>query len=249
MRRSDRLFKIILMIGRRRVVTGQQLAKVLGVTTRTIYRDVKDLILSGVPVEGEAGVGYRLRPGSHVPAMMFTDEELQALHLGGSIVRVWADAGLAEAAAAALAKIDSVLPAELQSKPLLAGIVVPGAHVSAIGAHNFSILRGAIQHRHKVMFNYPRPFALQAERLVRPLALSYWGGSWTLGAWCETTCDFRTFRVDGMLKLRTSGEIYAQESGRGLRDYLEGAVEHDAVLGNAADALRQDEPLWPTIRK
>ena len=116
MRSTDRLFQIVLTIGRERTITGKRLAEMLGVTTRTVYRDIRSLIQSGVPIEGEAGVGYRLRRGYQIPPLMFTDEELQALHLGASIVRTWADAGLAVAAGQVLAKVDAVLPAASRPK-------------------------------------------------------------------------------------------------------------------------------------
>jgi predicted DNA-binding transcriptional regulator YafY len=114
MRRSDRLFQIVLKIGGAQLITGKQLAQSLGVTPRTVYRDIRDLVRSGVPIQGEAGVGYRLNRGYQIPPLMFTDEELQALHLGVSIVRTWADAGLAEASEQVLAKVEAVLPAAIR---------------------------------------------------------------------------------------------------------------------------------------
>ena len=246
MRPADRLFRIVLTIGRERVVTGKRLAEMLGVTIRTVYRDIRSLAASGVPVEGEAGVGYRLRRGYQIPPLMFTDEEVQALHLGASIVRTWADAGLAEAAGQVLAKVDAVLPAASRPKLTYGAMIVPGGHVPTIIADHLSVLRGAIGARRKVTLTYPRPFAERSDRVVRPLVLAYWGGSWTLGAWCEGVADFRTFRIDGISALEVSGETYADEQGRKLADYLVAAAGHDAVLGGAVDALKSGDSLWPT---
>lgn len=246
MRPADRLFQIVLTIGRERVVTGKRLAEMLGVTIRTVYRDIRSLAASGVPVEGEAGVGYRLRRGYQIPPLMFTDEELQALHLGASIVRTWADAGLAEAAGQVLAKVDAVLPAASRPKLTYGAMIVPGGHVPTIIADHLSVLRGAIGARRKVILNYPRPFAERSDRVVRPLVLAYWGGSWTLGAWCEGVADFRTFRIDGISTLEVSSETYVDEDGRKLADYLAAAAGHDAVLGGVVDALRSGDKLWPT---
>ena len=246
MRPADRLFQIVLTIGRERVVTGKRLAEMLGVTIRTVYRDIRSLAASGVPVEGEAGVGYRLRRGYQIPPLMFTDEELQALHLGASIVRTWADAGLAEAAGQVLAKVDAVLPAASRPKLTYGAMIVPGGHVPTIIADHLSVLRGAIGARRKVTLTYPRPFAERSDRVVWPLVLAYWGGSWTLGAWCEGVADFRTFRIDGISTLEVSSETYVDEDGRKLADYLAAAAGHDAVLGGVVDALRSGDKLWPT---
>ena len=245
MRRADRLFKIVLTIGRERVVTSQRLAEALGVAQRTVYRDIRDLIGTGVPIEGEAGVGYRLRRGYQIPPLMFSDEELQALHLGVSIVRTWADAGLANAAEQVLAKVNAVLPPAIRPRLAFGAMIVPGGHVPTVVGDNLSVLRGAIQARRKTAFHYPRPFAERSNRLVRPLVLAYWGGSWTLGAWCENVSGFRTFRIDGIFDLEVTRETFLGEPSRLLADYLAEAPEHDAVLGNVVDALKTGEPLWP----
>ena len=245
MRSADRLFQIVLTIGRERTITGKRLAEMLGVTTRTVYRDIRSLIVSGVPIQGEAGVGYRLRRGYQVPPLMFTDEELQALHLGASIVRTWADAGLASAAEQVLAKVDAVLPATSRPKLTYGAMIVPGGHVPTVISDHMSVLRRAINSRRKVLLNYPRPFSECSDRIVRPLILAYWGGSWTLGAWCEKVIDFRTFRVDGISGLAVSG-AFDDEPNRGLAAYLTASPAHDAVLGCAVDALKSGSPLWPT---
>ena len=235
------------MMNREHVVTGRHIAEALGVTTRTIYRDVADLIRTGVPIEGEAGVGYRLGRGYQVPPLMFSDEELQALHLGASIVRTWSDVGLAKAAEQVLAKVDAVLPPAVRPKMAYGAMIVPGGHVPQAISDNLSVLRHAISERHKVLFDYPRPFADQTQRTVLPLVLAYWGGSWTLGGWCENVDAFRTFRLDGILALSVSKDVFPEQDGRRRADYLADASTHDAVLGAVTDALRAGEIVWPTI--
>ena len=247
MRRADRLFQMILEIGNAQVITGKQLAQSLGVTIRTIYRDIGDLTASGVPIEGEAGVGYRLRRGYQVPPMMFTDEELQALHLGVSIVRTWSDAKLAAAARQALAKVEAVLPIAARPRAAHVNIIVPTGHVPVAIADNLSLLREAIRSRRKVSFDYPRPFSEKAERLVRPLVLIYWGGAWTLGSWCQNANDFRTFRLDVISKLRMQNGVFGDEQGRQVDEYLKALPTHDAVLGAVVDALQAAEKPWPTV--
>jgi predicted DNA-binding transcriptional regulator YafY len=248
MRSSDRLFQIVLKIGHERIITGKRLAEILGVTTRTVYRDIRCLIASGVPIQGAAGVGYRLGRGYQIPPLMFTDEELQALHLGASIVRTWADAGLAGAAEQVLAKVDAVLPASSRPKLTYGAMIVPGGHVPTIIADHLSVLRGAINARRKVVLNYPRPFSRRADRIVRPLVLAYWGGSWTLGAWCESVSDFRTFRIDGISGLEVSSETFDDEPDHKLADYIAASSAHDAVLSGAVDALTSGSKLWPTAK-
>lgn len=115
-RRADRLFRIIQILRRRRVTTARRLAEELEVSARTVYRDVQDLVASGVPIEGEAGVGYVLRRGYDLPPLMFTEDEIEALVLGARIVGSWADAALARAAGDVLVKVDAVLPPRLKHR-------------------------------------------------------------------------------------------------------------------------------------
>src|SRR5262245_31993135 len=118
MRRADRLFQIIQLLRRRRgATTAAVIAEILGVSERTVYRDIRDLVLAGTPIDGEAGIGYRLRPGYDLPPLMFDHEEVQALVLGARIVRQFGDPALARASNAILNKVATVLPADLA--PLL----------------------------------------------------------------------------------------------------------------------------------
>src|SRR3954462_2171054 len=137
MRRADRLFKLVQLLRRSRLVTAQKIASELEVSERTIYRDVRDLALSGVPIRGEAGVGYALAHGFDLPPLMFTEEELEALVLGARVVQSWADPALAKAADSALAKIEMVLPERLRSmagaKALLAPNFKPGQNAGPLG--------------------------------------------------------------------------------------------------------------------
>jgi predicted DNA-binding transcriptional regulator YafY len=118
MRRADRLFRIVQRLRRRTaVVTAARLAHELEVSERTIYRDVADLVASGVPIEGEAGVGYRLpRGGFDLPPLMFNEEEIEALVLGARVVKGWGDPALARAAEDVLTKVEAVLPPKLKGR-------------------------------------------------------------------------------------------------------------------------------------
>ncbi len=190
MRRADRLFRLIQLLRRRPVVTAAWLAQELEVSERTVYRDVRDLVLSGVPIEGEAGVGYTLRRGYDLPPLMFTEAELEAMVLGARVVASGADPQLATTAEEALARIEAVLPDRLKPK-LETPLFAPGFHVRPEVAAGLSTLRGSLDARRKVWFRYTAPSGQETERAVRPLGLFFWGSTWTLVAWCELRADFR----------------------------------------------------------
>ena len=138
MRRADRLFQVIQLLRRRHVLTAAAIAEELEVSERTVYRDIADLVRSGVPIAGEAGVGYTLRRGFDLPPLMFTEEEIEALVLGTRVVSSWADEGLAKAAESALARIEAALPDRLKARLIGSRLFAPGFHVpQAIRAQQF----------------------------------------------------------------------------------------------------------------
>ncbi|MEM1385044.1 MAG: YafY family protein [Pseudomonadota bacterium] len=203
MRRADRLFDIIQLLRRNRLVRAQDLAAALEVSERTIYRDIAALIASGVPIEGEAGVGYILRGGFDLPPLMFTEDEIEALVLGARIVRSWADQGLAAAAESGLAKIQAVLPDRLQAHMDAVPIDAPANHYAAPIDYCRGTLRRAIGERRKIRFRYTNGAGEVSDRTVCPLLLSFFGPVWTLTAWCEMRQDFRVFRLDRIVAPET----------------------------------------------
>jgi len=221
MRRADRLFQIIQLLRRRRTVTtAAQIASKLEVSERTVYRDIRDLVLAGTPIDGEAGVGYRIRPGYDLPPLMFDREEIQALVLGVRIVRQFGDPALARASDAILAKVAAVLPPDLE--PLLAGtkLFVPTIVGGKGSADGLAIAREALVSRRRLRFRYANERGDASERTVRPLAVFFWGRTWTLAAWCEMRIGFRNFRVD-RIREPALGDPFEEEPGRTLRDLLE----------------------------
>ncbi|RLB54344.1 MAG: DNA-binding transcriptional regulator [Deltaproteobacteria bacterium] len=221
MRRADRLFQIIqLLRRRRRAVTARWLAEQLEVSERTIYRDVRDLMTSGTPIEGEAGVGYQLRRGYDLPPLMFDAEEIQALVLGARIVRGFADHRLAKAAAQALSKIENVLPKRL--KPVLEESTLFAVRTREAEelSETLETVRGALMTKNKLRLAYRREDGEASSRTVRPLGAFFWGRRWTLTAWCELRRDFRSFRLDRMEGVDVLGDTFADEEGKSLRDYL-----------------------------
>ncbi|HLF76142.1 MAG TPA: YafY family protein [Dehalococcoidia bacterium] len=224
MRRADRLFQIIQFMRRRGVTTAAALADALEVSERTVYRDVRDLVLSGVPIDGEAGVGYRLRKGFDLPPLMFTATELEALVLGTRVVMSWADPALANAAQSALARIEAALPEELRSR-LDTPLFAPGFHVRQDVLERMGVLRVAIDERRKVAMDYRDVEGSVTQRTVRPLALAFWGSVWSLTAWCELRNDFRSFRLDRAGGLQPLAERFVDEPGKTIEDYLRGMEE------------------------
>lgn len=223
MRRADRLFQLILLPGRRRSVTGEWLAERLGVSRRTVYRDIRDLSLSGVPIDGEAGVGFRMQHGYQIPPLMFTPDEIQALLFGARLVQSCADEGLCAAADTLLAKVDAALPASLKPRLEDAGLVVPDFRVSAEVKRALRELRFAISGMRVVSFRYTQGDGSAIAPRVRPLCLRYIGGTWTLGGWSETDSAFRVFRVYRIQDLEIEPERFGYEAGRMVTDFLAAA--------------------------
>lgn len=220
MRRADRLFQIVLLLGRGRVVTARQMAAELEVAERTVYRDIADLMAAGTPIDGEAGVGYRLRPGYQVPPLMFDGEELEALALGASMVRAWADADLARAATRVLAKVDAVLPDRLRGRWDKETLLAPDFFIAPETVTGMPQLRKAIDQRLMAHLAYERSDGAPSERVVWPLGLVFWGAKWTLGAWCELRDDFRTFRLDRIRSLELLPSQFPDMAGRRFKDYI-----------------------------
>src|SRR5262245_3005438 len=183
MRRADRLFQIVQLLRRRRsATTAAQIADRLGVSERTVYRDIRDLVLAGMPIDGAAGVGYLIRPGYDLPPLMFDRDEIQALVLGARIVRQFGDPGLARASEAILIKVAAVIPKDLE--PLLRDtrLFVPSSIGGRASADALSIAREGLIARRKLRFTYTGTRGDTTHRTVRPLGVFFWGRNWTLAA-------------------------------------------------------------------
>jgi predicted DNA-binding transcriptional regulator YafY len=221
MRRADRLFQIVNLLRRRRTVTtAAHLAERLGVSARTVYRDIRDLILAGTPIDGEAGVGYRLRPGYDLPPLMFDRDEIQALVLGARIVRQFGDPALARASDAILGKVAAIVPKDLAPLVAETRLFVPSTIGAGKSADALTLAREAVIARRKLELSYARADGAATERTVRPLGIFFWGRTWTLAAWCELRLDFRNFRLDRIAASRMLDETFEDEPGKALRDML-----------------------------
>jgi predicted DNA-binding transcriptional regulator YafY len=219
-RRADRLFLIIHRLRGRRAVPARRLADELGVSLRTVYRDVADLQVSGVPIEGEAGVGYTLRKGADIPPLMFTREELEALVVGSRFTQAFAGERLAAAARQALTKVEAVLPDDLRRRTERSRILAPRFPRRAEQRRRLDLLHAAIEEGRAVRFRYVREDGAASGRDAEPLCLAFWGQSWTLGAWCRMRTDFRNFRIDRMDEVEMLPDPVSTDPARGLRAYL-----------------------------
>lgn len=218
MRRADRLFGIIQRLRRRHVVTALTLAEQFKVSERTIYRDIRDLIASRVPIEGAAGMGYSLRGGYDLPPLMFDENELEAIIFGARIVQSWSDSEMARSAEAALSKIENVLPPHLVRLLADRTLWAPSTKRQMPLAFDLAQLRAAIRRCHKVRFGYHDEKGAETCRTVRPLTLWFDGPVWLAGAWCELRSDFRFFRLDRMQDVEFLEETFPPEAGRTADD-------------------------------
>lgn len=218
-RRADRLFQIAELLRGRRLTTAQQLAEWLKVSPRTVYRDVRDLQLSGIPIEGEAGIGYRLCRSASLPPLTFTADELAALAAGARMIETWGGAALAAGARSALAKVASAMPVDKRAALERLAVFAPSCHIDPNFSRNVDALHCAVDTRRVVSFAYSDKRGAHTSRRIWPLSLIYWGGQWTVGAWCELRADFRTFDISRMTEV-ASHEPFPDIAGRRLADYM-----------------------------
>jgi predicted DNA-binding transcriptional regulator YafY len=225
MRRADRLFRIVQFLRAGRLQTARELAQKLQVSDRTIYRDVQDLQLSGVPILGEAGVGYTLRRDYDLPPLMFDVREITALVLGSRMVVAWGDAELAAAANDALRKIEAVLTPAMRDRIDAVRLYAPAFATRRPGDEaardSLEQLRGAVERVRIIQVAYCDEKGHETQRRLRPMALLFWGNVWTLVAWCELRHDFRSFRVDRFRSIQILEETFVQERGQRYEDFLE----------------------------
>ena len=237
MRRTDRLFEILQLFRNGRLLLGRDIAERLEVSLRTVYRDIETLIASGIPIEGERGVGYLLREPIFLPPLSLTAVELKALHLGMEIVRQSGDDELAHTAGRLLEKVEAVLPSDRRRGAHLPNISVYAAEAAAARDH-LAAMRRSVSQRRVVEITYDSLRGAETRRRIRPLQTEYWGRVWTCTAWCEARRAFRVFRVDRIRDCRVTEATFGEEDGRTYADYLEQLTfaETPASAGGAEGA-------------
>lgn len=212
MSRAQRLLDLVQVLRRhRRPVSGRRLAADLGVSIRTLYRDIVTLQGQGAPIEGEPGLGYVLKPGFMLPPLMFSEEEIEALVLGSRWVADRADPALALAARDAMAKIVAVLPTDLIRRVEdVALILGPGRMAVDAPQLDLAMIRKAIRGERRAAIDYGDAKGRISERIVWPLALSFFDQVRVLVAWCEHRQDFRHFRTDRLMRFEALEDRYPQ---------------------------------------
>ncbi|MET3518927.1 MULTISPECIES: helix-turn-helix transcriptional regulator [Mesorhizobium] len=219
MSRSERLLDLIQILRRhRRPVSGRTLAGEMGVSIRTLYRDIATLQGQGAPIEGEAGLGYVLKPGFMLPPLMFTDEEIEAVVLGSRWVAKQPDKRLSAAATDALAKIAAVLPDDLR-EDLDATALLVGPGAEATEGIDLGLVRLAIRNERKLGFLYRDGAGAQSKRMVWPFAIGFFDKVRVMVAWCETRQDFRHFRADRMSGLNATDVRYPRRRQSLLKEW------------------------------
>ena len=214
MRRADRLMQLVQILRDGTLHKAGDLAAATQVSLRTIYRDMETLAASGVPIEGERGIGYRVTAAITLPPLNLTMTEMEALHLGLNAVSHSDDAELSSAAKALSAKLDAVMPEDRSQAP--SGFAIYPFADAARGFQHLPSLRQAVRTRQKLEL-----VIQDITRTVRPLQLDYWGRLWTCVVWCERSDNFDDIRVDQITALRILPSLFVEESGKSLRDYTQ----------------------------
>jgi predicted DNA-binding transcriptional regulator YafY len=220
--RSQRLLDLIQVLRRhRRPVSGAVLAGELGVSLRTLYRDIETLKAQGAHIDGEPGVGYVLRPGFMLPPMMFTEDEIEAIVLGSRWVARRADAPLGAAARNALAKIAAMLPPDLRESLNTSSLMVGPGEPLAAGESELPTIRQAIRKERKLRIAYTNANADPTTRTIWPFALAFFDRVRVIAAWCELREGYRHFRIDRIAALELTDERYPRRRSMLLKEWRE----------------------------
>jgi predicted DNA-binding transcriptional regulator YafY len=222
MRRADRLLRVIQILRRhRRPVKGQAMAEELEVSLRTLYRDIADLVTDGVPIRGEAGVGYVLGQGYDLPPLMFTTDEVEAVMLGLRWVMRRGDPDLVRAAQDAVAKVGTVLPVELRPVLFDTALLVPPSWRTFPDNVDVAALRRAIREQRKVKISYRNEEGTATERVIWPFAITYFDAQRLIVSWCELRQAFRTFRTDRMVEAEVLADKYRERRAVLLKRWID----------------------------
>lgn len=222
MTRSQRLLELLQIFRRHRYpVSGAALAAELGISRRSLYRDIATLQSQGARIKGEAGVGYVLRPGFTLPPLMFTEDEVAALALGFNWVAQRTDTPLGKAARNALAKIGAVLPPSLREDLENSSLLIGPVAQSAPDEIDLQLIRKAIRSERKLELRYCSGESTHTQRVIWPFALAFFERARVLVAWCELRRGFRHFRADRILDMKLLDERYPRRRQALLGEWRE----------------------------
>jgi len=204
----------------RRLTTAAQLSDWLEVSQRTVYRDIRDLSLSGVPVQGEAGVGYRIDRAYDLTPLMFTPDEVEAVVVGLRMAEAFAGPSLRSAARMALDKVALALPQQRRAEIERPQLFAPTFHLDPALGERVEMVRQAIAVRRKLEVSYRDKKEQQSRRVLRPLGLYFWGNGWSVAAWCESRQDFRSFWLHKMSSCTPLESTFEMEQDKSLAEFL-----------------------------
>lgn len=219
MPRTDRLVDLIQILGDGRLHRARDLAERLGVSVRTVWRDMGTLMSRGLPVEGERGVGYMLSTSTTLPPVALTREELEALRLGIVLAGASADPAIARAATSLRAKVAAVTPGGIEESG--ADTFVFSSPEAARAAPHLALIRRALREHLVLRAATEESDGSMTDDQIRPLQLEFWGRYWTLTAWSEGRGDFRVFRIDRFRSLSAEPAAFLPEAGRTVDDYVQ----------------------------
>ena len=220
MSRTDILFQMTQIIRSRNHTTAAYLADRLNLSVRTVYRYINDLSLAGVPVISQTGKGYWLDKSFDMPPIQLSADELLALSLGTRLVKAIADPYLADAAQQLVDKVEAVIPKSHQHLLYHSKMHAPKSLISELTREYLGKTRRAVDQRYKLSLNYADEQGQTWTRVVWPIAVAFWGKSWTVAGWCEQREAFRVFRLDRILSLEVLPDAYPEQPGRTLADFI-----------------------------
>lgn len=222
LRRADRLFRMVNLMQRKRgPITAKAIAEELEVSVRTVYRDVADLMASGVPLEGEAGIGYQMAPDFTLPPMMLNDAEVEAAVFGLAVAEEWGDPAMAIAARSLRDKINASLPQRLREVLAHTRIVAPADKRVPPIAVDQADIRRCIRSRNVIEIQYTDMNGTASKRSVWPLGLVFFGKVWMLACWCENKNDNRFFRLDRIKQLQPLQRRFPLREGQKFENLMD----------------------------
>lgn len=220
MTRTERLFSLIQVLRTYRYpVSGQRLAERLNISLRTLYRDIATLQAQGAEIEGEVGIGYRLKPSFFLPPLMFSQTEIEALLLGTQWVSQYGDAPLSKAATDALSKITDVLPMKIKNGMNAFALRVGPPMQESLTKEDLTILREAIRYSKKIRLDYQSQEGERSQRIVWPFTIGYFTDGRILVAWCEQQRDYRHFNTSGIISAEIINDSYPIPRDRLFREW------------------------------
>ncbi|MBT0585977.1 helix-turn-helix transcriptional regulator [Alteromonas oceanisediminis] len=233
MRKAERLNEIVHYLRRMHyAVTAEILSAHFEVSLRTLYRDIQDLKDSGVPIQGEAGVGYVIDKKYHLPPIMFDADEIEAIALGVNMVRNWTDEAFAKKAVSAYQKIQATLSAPLLQELSQITTFSQPSHYKIPWEVSFTEMRECIRQRQIVKFDYLDLTEKKSQRTIRPLALTSFSPVWLLTGWCELRNDFRNFRLDRISRFEKLNVRFKNEKDKNLSAYVKRLHEESDADAN-----------------